>query len=166
MPWVSLPTAQPLDPWTSEWVNNIQGNINYLLAPNYFSYYEKATVSYSTTSTTAVDVHENLTKTITMNGGHLLLIISGNFYVTSASYYGYLDIAIDGTRIGHSTSGFFVTGQTLTDWRARFLTTYLVPAETVGTGSKQVKLQWWVSGGTAYLTAQLGAPLYFIGVEI
>lgn len=150
MAWTDRATKSAGDiPIAAEWNESI-ANENYLLNPNSATFLDTTSTSiaggttqYSTSSTSFTDIDAtDLSHTIETHGGPVLVNIGG---VLGAGTY--LDLAVDGTRIGDSTNGLRkAEGAT----QLSVNITYIVPASSLTAGSHTFKLQYKVASGTGY----------------
>jgi hypothetical protein len=126
---------QPADIVTAEAMNEIGDNLAWLLTRE-----ARDAVAFSAASTSSASWATRATLTLTTRGGALLLGFSSSAYHTSAGR-GYLDVAIDATRLALNgsdgsleiTPGGSGSAQTLSG-------TLLIP--TVSAGAHTVTLEW------------------------
>jgi len=119
--------------------------------------------TYSTTSGTFADIDtSNLTATLSVTTGRVLLSFVGCFYASASSKMLGLDFTVDGTRIGGSNG---ITQENL-DTNARSIS-LLLPYSGLSVGSHTFRVQWNVAaGGTAFLFASSTAPAWFSAWEL
>ncbi len=93
---------------TATILNQLVGNLAYLSNRNSYSFEENGVLT--TTGGTFVSMGANYEYTIAMTGGPLLVLLTGQVRVTAggAPEYGYFDIELDGTRLGHTTDGLSI----------------------------------------------------------
>lgn len=136
---------------------HLRDNLAYLLTPNYVHVLENSG-TYTTTSSSPVIINANYSVSITMNGGHLLMGLSGRFTMSTAAQVASIGFDVDGT-----PRMFFNTSETNNDYRADESLVYLWTG--LSAGARTISVKWMTSGGT--LTAQKAiAPLVFWALEI
>lgn len=136
----------------SIWNTDLVDNVIALKNPPSASYVANEAANWTTTSTSFVDVDAtDLSLSITTTGGDVMIGFHGN--VSGANISVYLDVAMDGTRLGTDDGfiGVFVT-TTVTNGTVGFVR--LVTG--VSAGAHTFKLQWRVSSGTGTLYAGAG----------
>jgi hypothetical protein len=138
-------------------LNEIGADLAYLLTPNSFLVNEN-TGTYTTTSTTAVNVGANYSVSITTYGGHLVVGASGILSMSAGT--GFLVIDIDGTDVT-----MYQTANANADYRGFF--SFILPKMALLAGLHTVSLQFYVNNvaNTATITKTY-APLIFWGIEL
>lgn len=132
----------------------VNANLDYLLKPNQIRRQE-ANGSHNTTSTSFVSVTSNWQASITTNGGHILMMVSGHLAVTgSGANTAEIRIDIDG-----STQITAVRTKVSTPFGFAYL------LDGLSAGSHTFTLQWKTTGGTATIDKTL-LPLTWAIVEI
>lgn len=133
----------------------VNENLLYLLEPNQGTSHK--TGSYTTTSTSVVDVHADWSKTITTYGEHIHVHFHGLLYNSGANLTSlYLDV--DGTDYL-----ILATVNTQTDYRAYVSWDILLVG--LSAGSHTFKLQWQVAAGTGTLNGGTAANAEFFVVK-
>lgn len=116
---------------------------------------EKSLVStgaLNTTGTSFADIDAtNLTKTVTCTADSIIVaILQGTFWNDTVGKYVYLDFSIGGARLGDSNWGlmyklFGAAGQAVSNFN-------MIGIKQPGVGSKIIRPQWKVDGGTGRLS--------------
>ena len=110
MAWATMTNLSTGDLVTETHMDNIRGNIEYLLDPNKDQAIRDNTTNYTTTSTSFVDVDAtNLSFTITTNGGPVEVWFSVPYMANGGGRPSF-DVDVNGTRIGASFSHGLATG--------------------------------------------------------
>lgn len=136
---------------------HLRDNLSYLLTPNEFVV-TAATGTFTTTSTSYTNVDATFSKTIVMNGGHLLVGMRGVMYNSANGNTMTLAVDVDGTQYVGVTNQYSSTSAvSYTDF------TMLIPG--LSAASHVVSLVWKTTAGTATMDKTY-SPLEFWGVEI
>lgn len=147
----------------------LKDRLNAVKSPAHFKCYIDEAADYTTTSTTFVDIDAtDLSATITTGGGKVALFFTGVVYQSATTARVYLDITVDGTRLGLD-DGLTVTRVSSMPSHAGVSLSVLTG--TLSAGSHTFKLQWKVDGGTGGMYAGAGtatADMHptFWGIEI
>lgn len=158
--WTTLTPLVTGDLVTEDDFDAIHGNLNYLLNPNRAAVELTDHATYTTTSTSFVDVDAtNLTLTLETYGGPVLITVLGVLSSSSTNAV-FFDVAIDGERISGASAG--ISRQYADVARPANFTLPVVLAA----GTHTLTLQWRVSSGTGYLMAGSGAVLHFSAMEL
>ncbi len=152
MPWTTPKTWVNSEPLTAADLNtHLRDNLNALHAPPTAAFLANEVANYTTTSSTFVNIDNTdgkLSLTITTTGGDVMVGFVG--YVYGSGNIGYLDVEMDGTRIG-SDDGLAIFYNTIAT------TSFVILKTGVSAGSHTFKLQWKITaGGTATLYAGAG----------
>lgn len=167
MAYSTLPIVNPGDNISSaSWGNVTRDNFSYLFSgrPAVWSVYTAS--SFSTTSTSFVDVsNANLKITATITSGRIFGFFTTrpNYSYTTAggTWTCYLRTMLDGTTIDNSQQSFVLSGQLLQSMIIPFFYSGL------SIGSHYVTLQWMLSGsGGAGYTAWAYAPVTMYLAEV
>lgn len=136
---------------TNAWVDMVAANLEYLLAPNYDESIYDNTSDYTETDTSFVDVDAtNVSVTLTTYGGHVAVNVIGSVYLTnSANNAVYLDLDVDGSRIGDSTYGLLKIGSYYSSEITNCSFSKFVYG--LSAASHTIKLQWKLSANAAWL---------------
>lgn len=112
--------------------------------------YTRTAGDYTTTSTTFVDVDgTNLSLTITTGAHRVLIGFVGSAVDATSDAFVYLDVDVDGTRIGNAQG--LTANQQFTAGAYLQNASFTVMSAILSAASHTFKLQWRVSGGTATL---------------
>lgn len=147
----------------------IRDQVLALKSPAHFRCYIDEAADYTTTSTSFVDIDAtDLSATVTTGGGKMLLFFTGTVYQSATTARVYLDISVDGTRLGLD-DGLTVVRVSSMPSHAGVAIAAL--SGTLSAGSHTFKLQWKVDSGTGGMYAGAGtatADLHptFWGVEL
>lgn len=140
---------------------HLRDNLEYLklredTALNQFSVYSNG--SFSTTSTTFVDVHATLfTANITTSGAPLLIGITGSWKSTVSTADCCLDFLVNGARLGDPTYGMMIMQAPAAN---AFMPFAFVQVRPLGAAAYTIKPQWRTSAGT--LTAAFMTNFFVI----
>jgi hypothetical protein len=158
MPWTTPKTWVNSEPLTAVDLNtHLRDNLNALHAPPSAAYQLNETANYTTTSTTFVNVDNTdgkLSLTLTTTGGAVMIGFFGYAYASGNT--GFLDVELDGTRIG-GDDGLVVFYNNIAT------TSFVLLKTGLSAGSHTFKLQWKVAGGG---TATLYAGAGTIGADV
>lgn len=129
---------------------HIRDNLNALKAPPAEEYERTSGSSYSTTATSFGTIdNTNMNLSITTAGGDVLVLFTGVVSNTDSLKTVNIDIEVDGTRVGGSTSGIVrALGTNYTNISFAWLVTGL------SAGNHTFKAMWKVTGGTGYLQSE------------
>jgi hypothetical protein len=149
--------------WTNEPLvagdlnTHLRDNLEALKEPPTASYVLNESSDYSTTSTSFGNVDgTKLSLTITTSGGDVLIGFYGTFKPGNNANIGYLDVEMDGLRIG-GDDGLIAVERAATGATPNRLPISFVRLVTgLAAGSHTFKLQWKVNGGTGELYAGAG----------
>lgn len=135
---------------------HIRDNMDYLFTRPRSVNTVNAAADYTTSSTSFVDVDgtgalTDFTLSVTTTGGRLLVGFVGTINVSS-SYRGYLDVEIDGVRIG-GDDGLFNFGYSVFALPCSFV----AMTDVLSVGTHAVKLQWKTYNAASVLTCYAGA---------
>lgn len=140
-------------PITADLLNEqIRDNTEHLKEPPTDSYTGSGSGSYSTSSTSFVDIDAVFDLSITTFGGDVL--IAFNFGLTSGSPVGYIDILFDGSRVGGNDG--IVGCLPSTENSAYWLLT------DIAAGTYTAKLQWKSAGGTISMNTASTYPQFWM----
>lgn len=124
------------------------------------------TDDYSVTSTTFIDLDAtNLSHTITVGSRNRVLVcVACDHNMMAANEFGYLDLTIDGVRVGHVTNGLARRGPEVSSGKGKivyvFLTKPLVGAHTfkvqarVSANTGRFGLMYWGGGNILFTVAE------------
>lgn len=151
----ALPTWAAGDLLIASNLQKVNDSVSYLLAPNVINIRE-TTSTYTTTSTSATNVHAGYSTTIATHGGHVLFYVGGYISITGAGAYTVtLGLTLDG-----SFTALF-SNSALRYFDIPYL--WATPSAATHT----VALQWYVSNASGTATLDKAAsPLYLYAVEI
>lgn len=139
---------------------HVRDNLNALFSPNFGRSAYTSGANHTTTSTSFVNVDAtNITFSVTSAGGMYWLGFTGRAFVNSGVNNMFIDIAVDGTRLGDATNGLI--RPTSTTAGGFFLV--MAPA-TLTAGSRTITLQWRVSAGTGTLESTTTVNWFYAGV--
>lgn len=149
---------------------HVRDNLNALHTPTSFYCVIDQGANYTYTTTTFADIDStNLSSGArTWAGGLVLVGFSGSMQHSNNAAIFYLDVAIDGSRVG-GDDGLIVVDQAATANEASNISfTTLIP---VSAGSHTISIQWKTSGATLTLYAGAGTANYdihprFFGIEV
>lgn len=147
----------------------IRDQVLALKSPAHFRCYIDEAADYTTTSTTFVDIDAtDLSATVTTGGGKFLIGFSGAVYQSATTLRVYLDVSLDGTRLGLDDGLMVTRVSTLVGHGG---VSFTVLTGTLAAGSHTFKLQWKVDGGTGGMyagAATATADLHptFWGIEL
>jgi hypothetical protein len=106
--------------------------------------------NYTTTSLSWVEIDPVvLSQTIVTNGGQLLVVVRPGLSISASPGFVYLDIAIDGTRIGNTTFG--MAQASLAD-NGVAVNGGIYWSPVLAAGTHTIRPQWKVSTGTGSLS--------------
>ncbi len=164
--WTAMRDLATDDLVTEADMDAIRGNIEYLLDPNRQRILRDNGSYYATTSTAFVDVDAtNLAATLDTHGGPVLALVSGSAWNASAGSAVYLDLAVDGARVGASFAGLLLVTSIAAGEEHNASFALLVTG--LAAGSHTFKLQWKVNGGTGNLRATAASiPLGLTVIEL
>jgi hypothetical protein len=154
MAWTTPKTWNTGDLVTATDLNtHLRDNLDALKGPPTGSYVLNQGSDYTTTSTSFVDLDAtNLSLTITTTGGDVLVVFAGTG-LTAGGNAVYLDITLDGTRVGGNDGIVDI-------YNGYFPIPLVYLLRSVSAGSHTIKLQWKVSGGTGTLFAGAGTSAF------
>lgn len=169
--WATAKTWSASEGLTAALMNlEVRDKVNALKSPGYFNCVIDQAADYTTTSTAFADVDStNLSATVTTAGGALLIGFSGVMVsgASSNAHRAFLDVAIDGTRLGGDDGLISHYGVYTAN------ASFVVMTAALSAASHIIKLQWKVSNvaNTATLYAGAGtsaADIHprFWGVEL
>ena len=137
---------------------HVRDNLNALKNPPSDSYVLDEVSDYATTSAAFVDIDAtNLSLTITTTGGDVVVGFVGAIKHTTAGALLYLDLELDGTRIG-GDDGILVAQCPVNGYAVNMSFQYLITSLAAGTHT--ISLQWKTSAATATLPAGAGTANY------
>lgn len=134
---------------------HIRDNMDYLFTrPKTLSSVNAAS-DVSTTSTSFTDVDgagTDLTLSVTTNGGRLLVGFTGSMS-NGGGYRGYLDVDVDGTRLGldDGVASFSATASATAN------VSFTAMTGVLSVGTHTVKLQWKTANVAGAVTCYMGA---------
>ena len=132
---------------------HIRDNMNAIKAPPTDHYTVNEASDYTTTSTSFTDIDAtDLALTITTTGGDVMIGFHGGFDCSAGANV-YVDVDLDGTRIG-GDDGIHAAAVNATDFYGRISFVWLVTS--LSAGSHTFKLQWKTSAGTVKMFAGAG----------
>jgi hypothetical protein len=138
---------------------HIRDNMDYLFTRPRSVNTVNAAADYTTSSTSFVDVDgtgalTDFTLSVTTTGGRLLVGFAGtiNNAGGNTTYRGYLDVEIDGVRIGLD-DGLFNFGYST----SVFPCSFVAMTDVLSVGTHTVKLQWKTNNAANVLTCYAGA---------
>jgi len=154
MAYTVLPTVSPGDTIASAtWGNIVKANIEAIKAPPTDHYTVNEASDYTTTSASFTDIDAtDLALTITTTGGDVMIGFHGGFDCSAGANV-YVDVDLDGTRIG-GDDGIHAAAVNATDFYGRISFVWLVTS--LSAGSHTFKLQWKTSAGTVKMFAGAG----------
>lgn len=163
MTWTTLPDLNDGDVLTGDHMDQIRGNIEYLLNPNSGLVKHNKGSSYYTTSTGFVDVDsENLSIALTTNGGPVLVLFVGTAYISGATLL--FDIAVDGTRFASDNAYGLAR---LTTPSGNTPVSFAVLVDGLSAGTHTLKLQWRVTSSIGDLSSHVAnVPITFQAIEL
>lgn len=132
----------------------VRDKVNALKSPAYFNCVIDQTADYTTTSTSFADVDSaNLSASVTTSGGAMLIGFSGVMLSGAASnaYRAFLDVSIDGTRVGGDDGLISHYGVYTAN------ASFVVVTAALSAASHVIKLQWKVSNVANTTTMYAGA---------
>jgi len=164
--------------WTTPitWANNqlvaaadlnaqVRDNMNYLFSGRPTTATQRVAGStYSITGSSWADIDSsNLSSTLTVSSGRVLLIASGTFYADASARLARLSFTLDGTRVA---SGGDAILQAFMDTNSKPILWYWL-ATGISVGSHTFRPQWNTGGaGTISLFSQTGMPVLFTALEV
>jgi hypothetical protein len=165
--WTAMNDLSTGDLVTEADMDAIRGNIEYLLDPNH-ARTRRDTASYTTTSTTFVDVDAtNLAISLETHGGPVLVSVAGAASMTGVGALTYFDLEVDGVRQGSASgsgAGLVAFTSPAASHQHNISLAHLVTGLAAGTHT--FKLQWRVSATTATLYAAANNPVHVMAIEL
>lgn len=134
-------------------MNAIGEDLNYLKAMPFDNYLLQEGADYSTSSTSFTDIDSSdLALSVTTTGGDLEISFYGSFNINTSAFV-YLDVDVDGTRVGLD-DGLVI--ENLSSGVAGRTVGFIVRKSGLSAAAHTIKLQWKVSANTATLYAGAG----------
>lgn len=163
--WTTMNNLTTGDLVTEADMDAIRSNIEYLHAANHDLVEHVEGTSYTTTSTTFVDVDAaDLAQTLTTTGGNVLVLCTLVVSHPTAGARVEFDLEVDGARQGQDFGLAYVYGSAITTQQPVALA---LVADGLSAAAHTFKLQWRVSGGTATLYSTSGTtPVVFHVIEL
>ncbi len=156
--WTAMNALVTGDLVTEEDMAALRGNLHYLLDPNKARLIHNNGASYTTTSTTFVDIDSaNLSITLQTHGGPVLVTFAANAYASNASYRVRFDLSVDGTRYTGMPLGLLQACNLGNDVAAATPIAFAVLVTGLEAGSHTFRPQWCVTSGSSVSLVSYGS---------